>query len=82
MNRCDDAFQILQDVFICKTQHHITLRHEPLIAFVIAPLPIGEVVALTVDFDNQSRCVTDEIRNELPHRHLTAESQSINVVRF
>jgi hypothetical protein len=46
------------------------------------PLPAFKIVTATVDFDDEPRRVADEIRNELAHRRLTSESQSINVMRF
>jgi hypothetical protein len=81
-NNLDDTFQIFQNLVIGEVKYSVVLRCEPFIALLIIPPPALEIVAHTIDFGNESCCVTDEIGNELAHRDLPSKRQSVDVMRL
>ena len=67
-----------EDVPVRYAQRPISPRREPGVAF---PVPNAALaVRIPVDFYNKARAVTDEVGNERPDRHLTAETESAEPV--
>jgi hypothetical protein len=67
---------------IGEAKYSVVLRRKPFVALSIMQLSIFEIVVIAIDFDRESRRMTDEIGNELAHRHLPSKSQSVDVMRL
>jgi hypothetical protein len=65
-----ETFQIPQHVIVPESQHLEVILGEPAVAYGI---PFGVGMLSAIDFDNQSRCKAEKIRNVGPDGNLTAE---------
>jgi hypothetical protein len=85
-SRRSDGFnhpvQVFQDVVIPESEHGITLGFEPSVPSLVTSYARLEIVSFAVEFDDQTRRVTDKISDVPPHRHLPAKSQSVHMVRL
>jgi len=81
-NDFHNTHQTSRDLLVRKAQYSVTLRRKPRIACCVARLPRIEVVTLTIDFNDDTRRMTDEVGDISSHRRLAAKSEIINVVCF
>jgi hypothetical protein len=65
-----DTFQIPQRVVVPELQHLEVILGEPAVAYGI---PFGVGMLSAIDFDNQSRCKAEKIRDIGTKRNLTAK---------
>jgi hypothetical protein len=79
-DRLDHSFKISHHIVIGETQDPISLGFEPGVAPRIASLARFEVMTVAVHFDDQTRRVTDEIRDVCIHWHLAAKAQTIDTM--
>jgi hypothetical protein len=81
-NDFQNTHQIARDLLVREAQYSVTLRRKPRIACCVARLPRIEVVTFTIDFNDETRRMTDEVGDISSYRRLAAKSEIINVVRF
>jgi hypothetical protein len=77
-----NAFQILHHIVIGEPKHAVSARCKPVISSAVVAKTGFEVVALTVDFDNELAGMRDEVRDVAAHWGLSAKSESSKSVRF
>src|SRR6476660_1936982 len=76
------AFEIGKHLLIGESQHEISARREPSIAHRIIPLLRIEVVRFSIKLYDDVRAVTDEVEHVSSHRRLSAERNSIEMMRL
>jgi hypothetical protein len=81
-DRFNHTAQIREHFVIREAKHRTSLGYHPRIPTLIIALARFEIVSLSIQFDHQTSGMAHEIRNIAAHRHLTAETQPVNMVRF
>ena len=81
-NGFNDSIQIAQYLFIGESENFESLRFEPSIANSVIALPRREIVTFTIELNDESRRVTDEVGHISLHRCLSPEPQATDPVRL
>jgi hypothetical protein len=76
------AFQFPEHLMVGESKNSIALRFEPGAAFLVDFLPRFKIMTLTVELDDQSRRMTDEIGYVVPQRYLPAETKTLDPMRL
>jgi hypothetical protein len=79
---CQHTFKRRKHLFVREPENHISARREPRIAHFVVLLPRFEVVRFPVKLHDEVRGVTDEVGNVSSHRGLSAERNSIKMMRL
>jgi len=80
-DRFDHAIEIVVNFVIPEAQYAPAVRGKPSVATVVArDFRIGRM-RRAVDFDDETRCVAEEIRNIKPAWRLASELQSDQAMR-
>ncbi|OAF12232.1 hypothetical protein AYJ54_07015 [Bradyrhizobium centrolobii] len=72
----DHTLQVFQNVFVGKAQHAIAAGGEPLVAPFVMAKTIREIMTFAVDLDHDLAGMSDEIRNVVAHRSLSAKAET------
>ena len=77
-----DAFQILHHVIVGESEHAIPARGKPLIAPSVVANTLVEIMAFSIDFDDEFAGVRDEVSDVGAHWALSAKCKSGKPMRF
>ena len=79
-NDDQDAFEIGENLFIRESQHVISARREPSVAYRVMALPRVEVVCSSVELHDEASGMAYKIDDILSHWRLSTERESIKVM--
>jgi len=71
-----------QDITVRESHNQIAAQGEPSFPRLIAPTLRRKIMCPAIDLNDQTGGVTDKIGNELPHRHLPAKGEIIDMMRL
>ena len=80
--RRNNPLQIPHHIVIGEPQHSIAARREPLVAPLVVPKPLLEIVALAVDLDYELVGMCDEIGDVIADWSLTTKAKSREPMRL
>lgn len=81
-NDKNNSFEILHDLFICESKHAISTRCKPPIAAMVMTNALLEIVAFSIEFNDDLARMGDKVRDVMPHRALSPKSESSKSMRL
>jgi len=75
-------FQFTKHLIIRESKNGMAFSLEPRVPLLIAFPPRFKIMTLTVELDDQSCRMTDEIGDVVPQRYLPAETETLDPMRL